>query len=53
MSCRYGHHLECKRQGALLSKAAGRMKNIKLASAWYKWYDLILEKREGEKKLGK
>ena len=53
LGCRMTFHLECKRQGDLLSKAAGRMKNLKLASAFYKWYDLILEKREGEKKLKK
>ena len=47
------YHLECQRRGNLLSKAAGRMKNLKLASGFYKWYDLILEKREGEKKLKK
>ena len=51
--CRFAHHTECKRQGNLLSKAAGRMKNLKLARSYYKWYDLILEKRVHELKAGK
>jgi hypothetical protein len=53
-SCfRYSYHLECKRQGALLSKAAGRMKNLKMYQAWNKWFDIIREKREQQQKQGR
>lgn len=50
---RYAFHMEKKREGNLLKKAAGRMKNLGLSRGFYKWYDIILEKRQSEKKLGK
>lgn len=50
---RYAYHLECQRRGDILKKAALRMKNVKLAAAWNKWWDLIVAKKDHLRKLGR
>jgi hypothetical protein len=47
---RWSYHLEAKRHGDILKKAAGRMRNIKMVGAWNKWWELVEERREKERK---
>lgn len=52
-----GHRLEfyteAVRRRDLLKKAAARIKNLNIATAWTKWCDLIAEKRDKEARTNK